>query len=239
VAQALSMSWIELRRGGRGDVLSGQRTAESPMGEAGATDTSTRGMMDKVFRDFGTLLAQRFADNVQTTEDSVRYTFFAAMLKNGIRPGQVVLEYPHPAIPGAEVDTWFEAENGEAVALEFKYHRDPPSGKNQPKTMKAGDVFKDLDRLRRLNALTKATCYLVYVTTREMAVYFKNPKNGCADMFALKPGATLSLEAAWFVNRPATFMSSVGLAFEAELTGAYTRDLSDDYCVRIVGVRAV
>ena len=85
--------------------------------------------MDIVFTDFTNLLETRFNGNVLTTEDSVRYTLFASMLHNNISPNAVILEFPHPEIPRAQIDTWMSDFHGKSVAIEFKYDREPPGGR--------------------------------------------------------------------------------------------------------------
>ena len=42
--------------------------------------------MNAIFGDFAQLLESRLRDRVLTTEDSVRYTLFAAMLHHNIQP---------------------------------------------------------------------------------------------------------------------------------------------------------
>ena len=127
--------------------------------------------MGEIFSNFAKLLDTRLKVGVLTTEDSVRYTFFASALHNNISPDAVILEFPHPAIPRAQIDTWMPDFHGVTVAIEFKYDREPPGGKNQPKTQKAGSVFEDLRRLLLVSMSTDAVCYFVYVTTEEMNVY--------------------------------------------------------------------
>lgn len=62
--------------------------------------------MKSVFALFGDMLETRLLNEVFSTEDSVRYTFFAALLGAGaLRPEQIILEYPHPVIARAEIDT--------------------------------------------------------------------------------------------------------------------------------------
>jgi len=62
--------------------------------------------MKEVLEEFSILLRERLS-KMYTTEDSVRFTFFAALLKRtNIAPHEIILEYPHPKIPGAEVDTY-------------------------------------------------------------------------------------------------------------------------------------
>ena len=176
-----------------------------------------------ICRDFAGLLKVRLDGRVPTTEDSVRYTFFAALLRNGVAPDEVVLEFPHPRIPRAEVDTWMPDFHGTAVAMEFKYDRDLPGGKNPPKTQKAGAVFKDLRRLRLLADV--ASCYLVYVTTREMDVYFRNPSNGHEQFYDLLPGNSVRIGESYFAGKPQTLLRTLGGTFDARVTGVMKRSL--------------
>ena len=195
--------------------------------------------IERIFSDFGDLLQLRFSEGVPTTEDSIRYTLFAAMLGRDIQPHEVVLEYPHPAIDRAKIDTWIPACFGEPIAIEFKYDRDPPGGKNQPKTQKAGAAFKDLSRLLRASTATKCTSYFVYVTTREMALYFRNSRNGHDELFDLMPGASIDLQGRYFKDKPATFLSSSGGAFEASIIGILGRDLANEHALRIWEVHSL
>ena len=80
--------------------------------------------MQDIFAEFAQLLRKRFGQGVHTTEDSIRYTFFAALLaKSDLEAQDVVLEYPHPQIPGAKVDTLLTSDRGAPVVIEFKYDR--------------------------------------------------------------------------------------------------------------------
>lgn len=182
--------------------------------------------MIEIFEEFGKLLDQRFELGVVTTEDSVRYTFFAALLDAGVKPYQVVLEYPHPAIERAKIDTWLPSYKEGSVAFEFKYDRDPPGGKNQPKTQKAGYVFKDLHRQVQVAKGVGIRSYFIYVTSEEMAVYFRNPNNGYVDFWELKQGAELEIDENYFSNKPSTFLNTLGGTFQANVVGAFCRALS-------------
>ena len=42
-----------------------------------------------------------------TTEDSIRYSFFAALMQSeGVSPSDVIQEFPHTKIMNAKVDTY-------------------------------------------------------------------------------------------------------------------------------------
>ena len=173
--------------------------------------------MKTIFSDFAELLETRVNLEVLTTEDSVRYTLFAAMLRNNIEPHAVILEFPHPVIERAAIDTWMAGFCGKDVAIEFKYDRDPPGGKNQPRTQKAGAVFADLHRLQLVS--DRAVSYFVYITTMEMDVYFRNPSNGHEKLYGLGPGESLKIGRSYFSNKPKTFLTAAGDVFEATVTG--------------------
>jgi hypothetical protein len=185
-----------------------------------------------IFQRFGDLLDERFKRGVVTTEDSVRYTFFAALLNAGILPHEVVLEYPHPAIERAKIDTWLPSYKEGSVAIEFKYDRDPPGGKNQPKTQKAGYVFKDLHRQVHVAKEIGVRSFFVYVTSEEMATYFRNPINGHTQLWSLGAGEELGIDEDYFSNKPQTFLAALGGAFEAKVCGAFSRRLSGDNYLR-------
>jgi hypothetical protein len=62
-------------------------------------------LSEAVLNDFAALLSVRLSRNVFTTEDSIRYTLNASLIRAGIAPDRIIVEYKHPTIPGAEVDT--------------------------------------------------------------------------------------------------------------------------------------
>ncbi len=192
--------------------------------------------MIEIFEEFGKLLDERFEREVVTTEDSVRYTFFAALLRAGVAPDQVVLEYPHPKIDRAKIDTWLPSYKEGSIAFEFKYDRDPPGGKNQPKTQKAGHVFKDLQRQVLVAKEIGIRSYFVYVTSKEMAVYFRNPNNGHTELWGLEKGKSLFIDEQYLSNKPKTFLNSIGAMFKAKVVGQYGRDLSGGNYLRVYEV---
>ena len=168
--------------------------------------------MDAILSDFAALLQTRVDHDVWTTEDSVRYTFFAAMLRNNVAPHEVIQEFPHPALGGKkEVDTWMTNFHGKAVAIEFKYH--PSRGGNPNATQRAGDVFKDLRRLHVLS--DDAVCYFVYVTMKEMDSHFRNQHG---NLYGLVQGDSFEIGRSYFKDRPPSFMDNVGEVFEATVT---------------------
>lgn len=129
---------------------------------------------------FVELLNARFAAESPTTEDSLRYTFFAALLFEGFKPEEIELEHPHPTIRRAKLDFWISASQGrDGMVVEFKYDRRLSSGKNQPLSQRAGKVLHDLHRISFAGSRMKKLC--CYLTDSEMIQYFQNQKNGLTD----------------------------------------------------------
>ncbi|NMX21939.1 hypothetical protein C5S30_05815 [ANME-1 cluster archaeon GoMg4] len=104
--------------------------------------------MKNVLEGFSTLLRERLS-KTYTTEDSVRYTFFITLLKQtNIAHHEIILEYPHPEISGAKIDTYIPSTSErKGITLEFKYDRQIPSGKHSPRPQKAGKLFNDIYKL--------------------------------------------------------------------------------------------
>ncbi len=194
--------------------------------------------LSAVFDRFGELLLARLDGDAFTTEDSVRYTFFAALLeKGGIECHNVIMEYPHPSIPGAEVDTWIPSFDGSGLAIEFKYDRDIPSGRNTPRTQKAGKVFHDLYRLGKIEPRVRRI--FIYLAGPEMAGYFGNPTNGLSNFFLLPSGKSLVIDSAFLSGKSATFSASAGEIPNVVVTALYGRNLPRLHHVRGYEVKNV
>ncbi|KYH32459.1 hypothetical protein [Neomoorella mulderi] len=195
----------------------------------------------KVFEQFSKLLEERFSKQVYTTEDSVRYTLFYCLTNYvGIRPPDIILEYPHPEIRGAEIDTYIPPKNERSgLAFECKFDRESPSGKNPPKTQKAGKVFADIFRLARFKPANESIRrYFVYVTDKEMATYFQNPDNRLNDFFNLAPGDTCRINKGYIEKHPGTFVNSVGEIVDCEVIGHLREKLvMSEMWIRIYEVR--
>lgn len=189
-----------------------------------------------VWEHYADLLTQRLQRAVYTTEDSIRYTFFGSVLLCGAATADsIVLEYPHPHIPHAEVDTYIlPSPSKPGEVLEFKYHRQIPSGRNAPRPQKAGALFKDLGRLQQFPAsglVVHRT--LVYVTDTEMHQYLDNPSNGLRDFFQLHEGARLHITDAYLATKSATFQQSVGDRLDLTVEAVLCRPLPRHHALRI------
>lgn len=177
--------------------------------------------VNTLFSDFAALLETRVRHDVWTTEDSVRYTLFAAMLHNKVKPHEVIQEFPHPVLRGGKrVDTWMPDFHGETVAIEFKY--DASRGTTLNETQRAGAVFEDLRRLQLLS--DDAVCYFVYVAMKEMDRHFRNQH---AELYGLAQGESFEIRRSYFDEKPPSFMGKVGGAFEATVVGVVNQRFSD------------
>lgn len=195
--------------------------------------------MADIFKGFADLLETRMSQNVLTTEDSVRYTFFASMLNNGVGAHEVILEDDHPKIERAKIDTCVDFK-GKSVAIEFKYDR-PASNRNMNKTDRAGAVFADL---KRLNLAHDAyhECYLVYVTSKEMHGYFINPGNRHVEFYNLPSGSSFEIADNYFEDRPPTFLQKIKKIdgeFTAKITNILKRELSQEHHLSVYRVDRV
>lgn len=193
--------------------------------------------IDRIIEHFADLLRTRLTKGTVTTEDSVRYTFFAALLEAGhVRPEDVILEYAHPAIQRAMIDTWVTSLDGETVAVEFKYHRELPGGKNLPRPMNAGQLFHDLKRLSLIDQTGGVHTLFVYLTNPEMAKYFSNDRNGLVDFFTLEPGQDLKIDLEYFGTKAASFVKSAGGAFDTDIRGLFSCDMPNDHVLKVYKV---
>jgi hypothetical protein len=190
--------------------------------------------------EFIQLLKKRLDCHVFTTEDSVRYTFFASLLHHGVTPEQVVLEAPYETIPGARLDTLIHnSQPSPPIAIEFKYTRALPGGGAVPRPMLAGKLFADLARL--LQWPDPAVRYFIYVTGRELHRYLTVPsthgsfgRTSLAPIFTtLRVGdAPHPIDEHSFVGLPATFYREMGTwPVPAMLSALIHEELPQDHYV--------
>jgi len=194
------------------------------------------------FKEFSELLGERLGLGVCTTEDSIRYTFYTALLSSGrFRHTDVILEHPHPVISGAKIDTIIRGvHDRQPVAVEFKYDRANPGGKNQNKTHRAGAVVNDIFRLARIPNSLATVRYFVYVTDAEMAGYFRNPSNRLEDLFDVSGPARFALNPSVFSRFPKTFVTCIeSLACDCQVRSVFAADLPVNHHVRAFEVLTV
>ena len=191
--------------------------------------------INDIFHQFAELLNDRFFKNIYSTEDSIRYTLFYCLTQaEEIHPSDIILEYPHPRIPGARIDTYIpptDKRNG--LVFETKFDREIPSRKNSPRTQKAGRVFADIIRLAHFSH-ENVQRYFIYITDKEMAVYFQNRANRLDDFFNLNQKDTLSLNRSYIENHNRTFIATAGKRIiDCEVVSIPSRNIRDEIWIRI------
>jgi len=195
-------------------------------------------MMDEnVYKSFNEILKKRLQNNVFTTEDSVRYSFFAALLRQpSFDPNDIIMEYPHNRIKKAQVDTYIPNYEGKEVIIEFKYDRAIPSGKNVPGPQKAGKHFNDMSRLLDFDTSLPAIRLFVYLTDSEMVSYLRNPSNNLVAYFDMVPKSRFEIDEAFFRNKSKTFQSSSGGVLKAIINCDWTSQLPHSHELRIYNI---
>ena len=192
--------------------------------------------MHQVLDLYANLLSERLDSGAFMTEDFVRYTFFHALLSSEFCSHiDVVLELPHPALGGKEIDTVIHGFGSRpSTAFEFKYHRRIPGGKNQPCTEHAGDCFNDIFRLAGLPEPTAHLRYFVYLTDDEMASYLTQPKNGLAGWFDLPEGRPFAVTNDLVTGRAKSFQGRIKAEpIQCTTTCLMSRELPLSHSLRI------
>lgn len=184
------------------------------------------------------LFDRRLQRGVSTTEDDVRFAFFVALIKVlGLEPEDITLGHGHGTITRARVDAGIAAFARRSYAIEFKYDRSIPSKKSLPTTQKAGMIFRDIFRLAQSFSPNAIEALFVYLSSREMRVYFSNPVNGFTDFFALKIGTSLVIDGSYFAQRPKTLRSVAGPVIPCIVDAILSCDLPFEHQLKVYSVR--
>lgn len=195
--------------------------------------------LQEAFVEFGRLLEERLSLGIITTEDTIRYMLYVALTTSGgLNHTDLTLEYPHPTLERAKVDTVIRETAGrESMAFEFKYDRANPGGSNQNRTQRAGKALIDIFRLVRVPSNVATGKYFVYVTDAEMAGYFRNPVNRLHSLFELADGATFALSVGGFAGYSRTLVTMLEpMACTCIVSRVFAADLPANHCVRIFRV---
>ena len=198
-------------------------------------------MNTQIYKTFEDHLSQRLKDRIYTTEDSVRYSFYASIVQHtSLPPSSIVLEYAHNTIPGAKIDTVIPNYNGQEVIIEFKYDRATPGGHNAPRPNKAGKLFNDIRRLLIFSANPMnlpAMRIFVYLTDPEMTSYMKNEQNNLSSFFQMPVGHHFTINEAYLANHCSTFQKAAGHPFNATAICQYSAGLPLGHQLRIYEVK--
>ena len=142
-------------------------------------------------------IEQRLAQDIQTTEDTVRYCFFLLLIASGIEPQHMILERSHPEIEQKQIDLSVIRPEG-VWDFEVKYHRPIPSGRNRPRTQLRGQVFSDLYKLALSD---NQRGYMLYLADPMMATHWKRY---VAEFSTYSGDTQISLTPEWLRMQPVT-----------------------------------
>lgn len=184
------------------------------------------------FERYAEFLKERLASKQHLTEDSVRYSFFSALLETtDIKQHEIVLELPHPELEKKEIDTHvLPAEGRAAYYIEFKFHR--ASNSSSPKPQKAGSLFKDFGRLSTVKS-DGARCLVVYLTDGEMAKYFDKHQEAYSGFWSKPVGGSFSYDDDFLSKTRDTVRNVCGDVHHADVTVAFSASLPEDFQLRV------
>ena len=190
------------------------------------------------YEKFASYLQDRLSTGQHLTEDSVRYSFFLAVLETtDIKQHEMILELPHPKFPGKEIDTYIaSAATRPELFFEFKFHRAAKS--NSPKPQKAGSLFKDISRLASLVSGNKH-CIVVYLTCSEMARYFAKHQAAYSNFWGQPTGGSFAFDSLFVSNTTDTFRKASGELHGARVHVEFSATLKDEYHIRVLNVGEV
>lgn len=195
--------------------------------------------LQETFNCFADLVEERLKPGIFSTEDSIRYTFFLALIQSGYcHHIEVELEKSHPTIKGAEIDLLVRKNiDRPSFACEFKYDRINPSLQISARTQSAGALFKDMFRLAHIPKEIADSLYVIYLTDIEMARYYRNPKNRMANLLDLSEEDNYYLDSTFVDNKAKTFRTAVqNLIFPCNLHQVFRKDYPGSYYLRIYQV---
>ena len=185
------------------------------------------------------LLSERLTGSGRLTEDSIRYSLHVSLQKRaGIAESEILAPYDHPAIERAKIDSYLPAsEQHGAAAWELKYDHAIPSGKNQPRSNKAGALLNDFFRLAAFPGPPDLERVVIYLTDAEMASYFRNPRNGLGGLFDLPTTRTFTIDSSLLASRA----PSVRIKIKAPVTtcwalGKLAASLPREHVLRVYDV---
>lgn len=169
--------------------------------------------LPQILKDFGQAVERRLAQEIQTTEDAVRYYFFLRLLKEGIHPEKMIFErsHPHHQLSQKEIDLSVIHPDG-MLDFEIKYHRPIPSGRNRPFTQLRGQVVSDLYKLALSDGQQR---YLLYVADPQMVAHWERQMKALVRADRMSP---MRLTREWLTQQAKTLKETVrgGLGFFPE-----------------------
>jgi hypothetical protein len=184
---------------------------------------------------------KREPKNLLLTEDSVRYSFFHALLQTmtDIEQDEIILEFshPHPEFVGKKIDTYIQAAaKRPELFIEFKFHRE--SGSASPTPQKAGTLFKDFSRLSSIKS-ERSRCLVIYLTDPEMVKYFTKNKDDNSAFWHEPINGSFSYDDEFIKNKAKTFKTASGDLHGAKVRVEFRADLAEDHHLRVFEINKI
>ena len=126
------------------------------------------------------------------------------------------------------------AQNRTEFFVEFKFHRKSKS--TSPKPQKAGNLFKDINRLAALMDKGRH-CLVVYLTCGEMATYFEKHEASYSNFWKEPIGGEFPYDNAFRAKTTDTFRKASGEHHDARVGVEFSTSLMHDYHLRVFDVR--
>jgi len=182
--------------------------------------------------EFATLLKRRLERSIPTNEDTVRYTFYYALIKVlKITPEDIMVEPPHEKIARARLDL---KTFGIEYSFEFKYEniqlptKDESTSGQLPMRM-----FSDVFRLATLRGKEPV---FIYLTARWGKNYLRNPKWKLVEVFDLPIGNSLSIGERYLKARPHILTRDIGNITPCTIESIYSCCLPNEHALRVYRV---
>ena len=202
------------------------------------TTTATDHELTPALTEFAKLLKRRLQHSVPTNEDTVRYTFFYALIKGlKLKPEDIMVESSHGKIALARLDLQIFAFSGREYVFEFKYDNFQLSRAESGSHQRAGRKFKDIFRLSQRYSIGKTETIFVYLTSRWMKNYFNNPVHEFTEFFNLPKGESLLIDDFYMARRPDILKQRAGQVIPCTIDCIYSCGLPDEHALRVYRVR--
>ncbi len=183
--------------------------------------------MEDIFQKATEYLTEKLNKHDKISEEEMRYIFFASILeKRQLSPADIRLEYPHPDMARAKVDTYINLPDFSAV-IEFKYDRMSPDHPNSGVTGKAGKIFNDFYRLISFPVSYELRIF-VYLTDPEMVKYRQ-----LSELFKLRKGEALEITQKDVEEKPNTIQKSIRGDLYVGIECIWRAELPKDHIILI------
>ncbi len=186
------------------------------------------------------ILEKKLTHAHSLSEEDLRHCVVEALESFGMSPrGAIRLNFAHPMFSGKKIDVFFPSFSGQdAIACELKYDRAIPSGKNQPRSMKAGYILNDVLRLAHFSTTTPVERFFIYLSDSEMLGYLRNPANGFSGLFEEEKGACLAIDETFFIRKAKSVIKKITVPV-AECTAfrVLDRSVANDHRLLVIFVQ--